>query len=330
MPILSGDQWESYLAQVPSAHILQSRGWGDFKAEFGWTSVRIQSGKGAAQVLYRKLPFGFSLAYMPKVAPDVNLHDLVFEVDLICRQRHSVFLIIEPDTWEPLSEQLSAELDGLGQRQSPVQPWRTLLIDLSGGEEKILARMKQKTRYNIHLAERKGVTVRSMDDLGGFYEMIQETGRRDGFSVHSRKYYETVYNIFKSQDQALLLQAEFEGRPLAGLMAFAQGRRAWYFYGASNDEERSRMPTYLLQWEAMRWAIHRGCCEYDLWGVPDEEESVLEEEFSTRSDGLWGVYRFKRGFGGKLVRSAGAWHRVYNPLLYQLYRWKVSKASLNG
>ena len=94
--------------------------------------------------------------------------------------------------------------------------------------------------------------------------------------------------------------AEYEGRPLAGLMVFARGSRSWYFYGASNDEERNRMPTYLLQWEAMRWAKARGCSEYDLWGIPDADEEALEAGFASRSDGLWGVYRFKRGFGGTI------------------------------
>jgi lipid II:glycine glycyltransferase (peptidoglycan interpeptide bridge formation enzyme) len=104
-------------------------------------------------------------------------------------------------------------------------------------------------------------------------------------------------------------------------MVFARGPRAWYFYGASNDEERNRMPTYLLQWEAMRWAKARGCEEYDLWGVPDVDEATLEADFANRSDGLWGVYRFKRGFGGTLSRSVGAWDRSYLPLAYPLYRW---------
>jgi lipid II:glycine glycyltransferase (peptidoglycan interpeptide bridge formation enzyme) len=85
------------------------------------------------------------------------------------------------------------------------------------------------------------------------------------------------------------------------------------------------MPTYLLQWEAMRWARERGCTEYDLWGVPDADEDVLENNFSTRSDGLWGVYRFKRGFGGELRRTVGAWDRVYNPELYTAYRWWINR-----
>ena len=113
-------------------------------------------------------------------------------------------------------------------------------------------------------------------------------------------------------------------------MVFYQGWRAWYFYGASSDEERNRMPAYLLQWEAMRWARLHGCREYDLWGVPDEDESVLEANFTGRSDGLWGVYRFKRGFGGKLARSVGAWRRVYNPALYRLYQWRMKNNTQSG
>jgi lipid II:glycine glycyltransferase (peptidoglycan interpeptide bridge formation enzyme) len=107
-------------------------------------------------------------------------------------------------------------------------------------------------------------------------------------------------------------------------MAFSQGKRAWYLYGASSNEHRDIMPTYLLQWEAMLWARTRGCTQYDLWGVPDAEERTLEAEFMQRSDGLWGVYRNKRGFGGQLHRAAGPWERVYSPLVYRIYSWWVS------
>jgi lipid II:glycine glycyltransferase (peptidoglycan interpeptide bridge formation enzyme) len=113
--------------------------------------------------------------------------------------------------------------------------------------------------------------------------------------------------------------AEYDGRPLAALMTFALGETAAYLYGASSEDERQRMPAYLLQWEAMRWAREKGCVEYDLWGVPDEDEETLEAEFSARSDGLWGVYRFKRGFGGRLVRWAGAFDSVLIPPLYRLF-----------
>ena len=114
--------------------------------------------------------------------------------------------------------------------------------------------------------------------------------------------------------------AEYDKTPLAALMVFAREKRAWYFYGASSNEHRDYMPTYILQWEAMRWARAQGCTQYDLWGVPDADEETLEANFVGRNDGLWGVYRFKRGFGGRLVRAAGPWDRVYNPLLYRFYK----------
>ncbi len=142
--------------------------------------------------------------------------------------------------------------------------------------------------------------------------------QRDSFGVHSPEYYRTALDLF-APDYATLLLASYQGRELGGLMAFALGKRAWYFYGASSNEERERMPNYALQWEAISWARERGCTEYDLWGIPDEDETTLEAHFQTRDDGLWGVYGFKRGFGGRVWRAVGAWDRVYNPVLYILY-----------
>jgi lipid II:glycine glycyltransferase (peptidoglycan interpeptide bridge formation enzyme) len=102
-------------------------------------------------------------------------------------------------------------------------------------------------------------------------------------------------------------------------MVFKFGNRAWYFYGASSNMHRDRMPNHLLQWEAIRWARSKGCKEYDLWGVPDANLSTLEANFAKESNGLWGVYRFKRGFGGELKRSVGPWDRIYKPYLYRIY-----------
>jgi lipid II:glycine glycyltransferase (peptidoglycan interpeptide bridge formation enzyme) len=106
-------------------------------------------------------------------------------------------------------------------------------------------------------------------------------------------------------------------------MVFTSSSRSWYFYGASSGIHRDRMPTYLVQWEAMRWAKKMSCTEYDLWGVPDQDLDTLEANFTNRNDGLWGVYRFKRGFGGQLKRNCGPWDRVYNPFLYSLYMVRV-------
>ena len=152
--------------------------------------------------------------------------------------------------------------------------------------------------------------------------MRQTTGGRDGFGVHSKEYYQRAYELFVPSGAAELLVAEYEGKPLAAVMVFISGNRAWYMYGASNNEERNKMPTYLIQWEAMRWAKERGAELYDLYGVPDRDEETLEKHFTgtQRNEGLWGVYRFKRGFGGEVKRAAQALDRVYKPLLYSVYR----------
>ena len=166
--------------------------------------------------------------------------------------------------------------------------------------------MKPKTRYNTRLAEKKGVTVRAWDDIEAFHKMMLVTGGRDGFGIHSLEYYKRAYELLQPKGLGEILVAEYEGKPLAALFVARNGHRAYYLYGASTDEERNRMPTYLLQWEAMKWAKARGCEEYDLWGVPDEDEVNSRSQVKVRHDGLWGVYRFKRGFGGELKRAAQA------------------------
>jgi lipid II:glycine glycyltransferase (peptidoglycan interpeptide bridge formation enzyme) len=156
---------------------------------------------------------------------------------------------------------------------------------------------------------------------------METTAQRDGFGIHTRAYYEAAHHLFVEAGQGQLLLAEYEGQLLAGLVVLGVGDgggTACYMYGASSDEHRNLMPTYRLQWEAMLWAKEQGFQEYDLWGVPDEDEATLEAGFTKRNDGLWGVYRFKRGFGGRLVRTAGAWDLVYAPLRYRLYSAAVA------
>ena len=341
MSELSFTEWNRFLQSHPNTHILQTGEWGELKSAFGWDAERIVSGNAGIQILFRKLPLGFTVAYAPKPILDDGqrtIGDRFWnEVDAVCKKRRAIFLKIEPDTWESDSNvsrrwmvDAAPKSGDFGLRASPhnIQPPRTIVVDIRGTEDEILARMKQKTRYNIRLAEKKGVTVRTWDDIPAFHKMMLVTGGRDNFGVHSQEYYRRAYELFHPTGMAELLVAEYEGKPLAALMVFARGQRAWYVYGASNDEERNRMPTYLLQWEAMKWARSKGAEEYDLWGVPDEDESKLEAQFETRHDGLWGVYRFKRGFGGELKRSRRAVDRVYSSLLYKIYLWRMGNREL--
>jgi peptidoglycan pentaglycine glycine transferase (the first glycine) len=328
-----GDQpaWDAWVAAAPGAHLLQTWPWGELKAGFGWRVQRLAVGPAGAQVLFRSLLAGLgSVAYVPK-GPLVDFDDpaairaLLDAIRPLARQQRAVCLKIEPDREDDAA--LAGRLSALGFRPSAqaVQPRRTILVDLDADPEELLQRMKQKTRYNIRLASRHGVTVRAGDevDLPSFYQLLQATGTRDGFAVHSQAYYETAHRLFVPSGRGRLLLAELEGKLLAGLVVFAFGDTGCYMYGASSDDDRNLMPAYLLQWEAMRWAREQGCRTYDLWGVPDEEETTLEEQFTKRKDGLWGVYRFKRGFGGRLVRTTGAWDLVYSPLRYRLYTMGV-------
>jgi peptidoglycan pentaglycine glycine transferase (the first glycine) len=329
MPIVSLSDWNQFLSAHLNAHLLQTGEWGELKSAFGWKPVRVVSGKVGIQILFRKLPLGFTVGYIPKAAfssqRSAVSQELWQEIDVVCKRNRAIFLKLEPDLWHDQTHEIAAlsEAEGwnLKFETSPhnIQPPRTIIINIKGSEEAILARMKQKTRYNIRLAEKKGVTVRAWEDIESFHKMMLLTGGRDGFGVHAREYYQRAYDLLYPKQMAELLLAEYDGKPLAALFVARNGNRAYYLYGASTDEERNRMPTYLLQWEAMKWAKARGCEEYDLWGVPDEDEATLEANFEKRQDGLWGVYRFKRGFGGELKRAAQAMDRVYNPLLYWVY-----------
>jgi peptidoglycan pentaglycine glycine transferase (the first glycine) len=340
MTELTQIEWENFMLAHPEAHLLQTANWGRLKTEFGWQVVCVvhpsKTGREdipiGAQILFKRLPLGFSMAYIPKGPVTDNFESQQNDwegfwkvVDQICRDRKAVFLKVEPDLWQPVETQsiLSKDRQIFADfRLSPtsVQPPRTLMIDLRGDEDQILGRMKQKTRYNIRLALKKGVIVRFSADLDTFYKLISITSNRAEFGVHSKAYYQRAYEFFQPTGEAEILIAEYDGEPLAALMVFARGKRAWYLYGASGNQYRDRMPTYILQWEAMRWARSRGCEWYDLWGVPDVDQEQLEQKFTARSDGLWGVYRFKRGFGGVLRRALGPYDRIYNPLLYSFYR----------
>jgi peptidoglycan pentaglycine glycine transferase (the first glycine) len=338
MPEIDDKQWTLFLESFPNVHLLQTAAWGELKENFGWQPVRIVTPQEkppqiGAQVLFRRLPLGITVAYLPK-GPVFNQFEetdpwekLLPELDAACRLRRAIFLKNEPDQWE--CESLPVP-EGFIPSPHSIQPRRTLLVDIGGEEEAVLGRMKQKTRYNIKLALKKGVVVHSSSDLEAFYRIIQETGGRDNFGVHSFAYYKRIYELFHPRGACELLIASFNGEYLAGLMVFAQGTRAYYLYGASANEHRERMPTYLLQWEAIRWAKAQGCLDYDLWGVPDEDEDALEATFPKRSDGLWGVYRFKRGFAGRVCRSAAPLDRVYHPALYQLYKLWIGRGGIQA
>ncbi len=332
------DPWDRFVAHRADGHVLQTSLWGSLKSEYGWQAERVgltRHGtlRAGAQVLIRRLPASLGrLAYVPK-GPVVDWGDealveaVMDTLERVARSCGAMAVTVEPNL--PDKPQHRERLRSLGFRPAPlgaVQPRRTLVVDISGDEDDILMAMKSKTRYNIRLAGRKGVSVRQggNKDVSTFNALLDATADRADFGIHPPAYYESAHQLFAPQGWVQLLLAEVDGQAVAGLMVFALPPRSWYFYGASSTAHRDRMPTYLLQWEAIRWAKSLQCETYDLWGIPDQDRDTLEDQFTERSDGLWGVYRFKRGFGGDLVRTVGAWDRVLSPVRYRLYEWALA------
>lgn len=267
------------------------------------------------------------------------------DLQVYAKTQGAIFLKIDPDvvlgTGVPASEDevvdssgqlVMAELKRRGWEYASdqIQFKSTVIIDLNLTEEEILARMKQKTRYNVRLSEKKGVALRvgTKDDLPMLYKMYAETSVRDGFVIRDESYYKTVWELFmrsnvdrleSSQVSTFQLSnlptcepiiAEVDGEAVAAIFIFYFAGRAYYVYGMSRNAHREKMPTYLLQWEAVKRAKAKGCAVYDLWGAPE----VFDE-----SDSMWGVYRFKEGLGGKVVRTLGAWDFAPSPLWYKMY-----------
>jgi lipid II:glycine glycyltransferase (peptidoglycan interpeptide bridge formation enzyme) len=317
--IISPIEWKSFLQNHPNAHLLQAAEWGELKSAFDWSHTIVSDGTRGTLVLLRRVLPGFKIAYIPR-GPVGGWNPAFLEaVSGACRVRGAFMLKVEPDhAWD---QDLADRYSGMGFQTSPqtIQPPRTITIDLQANEDDLLMCMKSKTRYNVRLAERKGVEVGAWSDIAAFAEMMEETADRAEFGAHNRAYFRKAYDLFNPIGACELFVAKVEQTPVAAIMVFKRGERAWYFYGASRSIHREKMPTYALQWEAMRWAKEQGCTTYDLWGIPDFDETQLEEQFTERSDGLWGVYRFKRGFGGEVKRTMGAWDLVFDPLLYKLY-----------
>lgn len=344
-PSRNRNEWNAALCALPYNHLLQSWEWGTLKENYGWSAERWiwrdPDGEplACAQVLERaqripSLSRTFRVFYCPRgpaldwSRPEIR-DQVLRDLETHARERGALFLKMDPQVPLAIGLPDSAE-EQLNQRgmqardflcasgwvfsREQIQFRNTLTLDLALSEDDLLANMKQKTRYNVRLAGRRGVEVRrgGLDDLDLLYRMYAETSLRDGFVIRKPEYYEDAWGSFIAADLAQPFIASVDGDPVAALMAYRFDRTATYMYGMSRELHREKMPNYLLQWEAIRWAKQLGCTTYDFWGAPDQ---LVE------SDPMWGVYRFKAGFGAQLVRTLGAWDKPARPLLYHLYQF---------
>ncbi len=357
MRIFTGtpSEWNQVVSSLPNSHILQCWEWADVKEKFGWMptpfiweNLEFNSSErnrivAAALILKRIIPIkGFSarlcIMYIPK-GPVMNwldnnlLQRVLDDLQSYARDQKAIFIKMDPDLVlgtgipgnndqkdNPIGAIITDELSDRKWifSSDQIQFRNTSMIDLSPSEDEIKSKFKQKTRYNIKLASRKGVYVRTgrLDDLSLLYSMYAETSIRDGFVIRGEEYYQTVWKTFmnsldsKNNLFAVPLIAEVEQVPIAAVFLFGFASRAYYLYGMSRDIHREKMPNYLLQWEAVKYAKAKGCLQYDLWGAPDD--------FNDR-DPLWGVFRFKTGLGASVIRTLGAWDYITNPFYYKIY-----------
>ncbi len=298
--------------------ILQTRVWADFKSRHSWTMHEING----LFFLKRTLPFKQHLLYAPEIPFEKRaLPALIKNTRQL--SRHQNVFVTRLEFLEPWSGDKCAILSHLGLVRSfeEIQPEFRQWVDLDPDEPAILAQMKQKGRYNIHLAKKHDIKVTTETDPQIFLKLFRATARRDGFSIRADHYYIDLIETLQSAKMGELRVAWYNQTPLAALIVSYYDGLASYLYGASSSLKRELMAPYLLHWEAMREAKKRGCHTYDLLAIapfansiPHTSNFVLQKKYA-------GITRFKQQFGGRPVHLLGSWDLVYNPLIYQTFRF---------
>ncbi|MDR0930264.1 MAG: peptidoglycan bridge formation glycyltransferase FemA/FemB family protein [Clostridiales bacterium] len=320
---------EEFIRNHKNGHFMQSQEWGRVKEDwsrhvlvsYDEPSDNIDEAriKGVMSVLVRKVPMlPFTLMYAPRGPvcdyDDADtIADLTAQVKELAKQEHAYTFKVDPDVLAS-DEGFKNILFKLGYKLKTsknfegIQPNFVFRQDISGkDEEQTMAMFQSKTRYNIRVAIKNGVTVvvsDSDDDLAKFHEIMQVTGARDRFVIRSLDYFKRLMEYLG--DDARLYVARHNGEIIAGTIAINYGNKVWYLYGASDNRARNTMPNYLLQWEMMRWGIATHCDVYDFRGVSGD---------LTPDNPLYGLYRFKKGFGGDFTEFIGELHIDFKPFV---------------
>lgn len=326
------ERFNDFVAAHPKGHFLQRTEWGDVKGSMGWESLPLVVEEGgeiraALLILKRRLPLPLierCVFYAPR-GPVADIHDpalmraLVEGSRQLAREHGAIFLKIDPDVkkedeaFAVILRQAGFHRNETGLDFEGVQPAFVFRLDISDPEEEILARMHSKTRYNIRLAQKKGVVIREAagrEELKVFYEVLTETADRDQFLIRDYEYFASIWDNMVDKGLARIFLGEYQGQVVAGTLALCLGEKAWYLYGASSSKFRNVMPNYLIQWEMIRWARRQGCTLYDFRGVSGDMDE---------SNPLYGLYRFKKGFNGEFTEFTGDWDLVYSPFYYFLW-----------
>lgn len=300
------NKWDKLISAQPHASFLQSWQWGEFQASLGRKVLRLSGqGESFAQAIKMNLPGGFTYWYIPHGPSDIA-PEAWDELVKMLGEHGAVFLRVDP----------VADLDSNNYQPKIVpstQPQCTLVLDLGLPLEQILSGMHQKTRYNINLAEKKGVVVKQ-GTVDNFLQLNKQTTSRDNFVSHQGSYYRQMVQALGG-GAVKVWQAEFNGKVLASALVMYFGDTVTYLHGASSNEDRNLMAPYLLHWEIIKDAQKQGFKYYDWWGV-----NPGNAKHPTYKKSWEGITRFKSGFGGEFVSNPPSFDLIYRPAWYRLYK----------
>ncbi len=324
MEIIENEQLAEYEAFVKShaqGGFTQSSLWPRVKEGWDWAGVVSRGAdgriRGAVGVLIQNLPaLHTAFLYAPR-GPVCDLHDadvlrdLKAGVDVLAEKYHSHSVKCDPDVLASDETFLGIMREmGFSRFAGPIgfetiQARFNYRLYLEGRDEQaLLENLTQKTRYNVRLAQRKGVEIRvcGQESVEDFWRLMQVTGERDGFNIRPQAYFSRMLDALG--EHVRLYMGFYEGSPVCGAVTTNYAGKTCYVYGASDNAHRNVMPNYLMQWEMIRWAVQTGCSVYDFQGIAGD----LDE-----ANPMYGLYRFKRGFGGQVDELAGEFDYVYHP-----------------
>ena len=322
----SSKEYTEFLEKHERCNFQQSIEWSKVKTSWKTEVILAEdnNGKiiGSLMVLIRKIPIFGYIMYSSR-GPVCDIHNKEVLAQLtegakqLAKKYNAIVLRIEPDivSSDEKFRNIMIELgykikDDAKNFSEEIQPRYVFRLDIKGKtEDEIFKAFHQKTRYNVRLATKKGVTVKvgAREDLKDFHKIMITTGIRDGFITRPLEYFEKMYDCLG--DHMKLLMAYYEDKPISGVIVIIYGNKTWYLYGASSNEHRNLMPNYLLQWEMIKIALQNKSDIYDLRGVPGI------------ADNSNGLYRFKKGFGAEYTEFIGEVYIEFNPLKYRLYKF---------
>lgn len=306
---LSQESWDAKVVALGGS-ILQSWSWGEFQKSLGQKIYRFASDDFVNLAVETELPLGKKYLYCPR-GPLGNVDAALLDLKKMQSDRSLVFARLEP-----------AQKVDLPAAVKNIQPENNWLLDLESTEEQILIGMKPKTRYNINLASRKGVTVRegTQSDLLIVWQLLLETANKNDFRLHSQSYYYEMWRVLYPKYLKILI-AEYpasakasageQGQPLAGMILTLFGSTATYLHGGSSPKMKEAMAPYLLHWEAIKIVKFLGLKYYDFGGIAPQHE---------QNHSWAGITRFKKSFGGFVVQYPGAYDLIYSPIWYNVYK----------